>query len=231
MTLFAETSGNFVVDQLLHEWDLGRNSALFEMNAPGSVTASYIKSEDGSPKPAPNSIRRERFKRLPFADEIKFEDALIECISFGNRQARLKISAVDRSTYWAAWDEYVAEGLNPQFYLEQSSKDFIVKLDNPNYQVRLREDVEAEYSQAVGKPVKFSGAVDGLYRPKKRWAHLIQEGVAPLIGGPSSSTKLTVPAAEGFYFLRGWFNGDREARCWMPKSYVSATTDETEANG
>jgi hypothetical protein len=238
--MLAVTDNNdcLVVDQLLSAWDIGRNAAIWEMNVPGATVAHFERrvDEDGNEYVVriSNQATRDRFGFVPFEDEISFDEALTDCIIFEDAKHiagnRMRIPAVDRAAYQAAWDKALADGVNPQAYVRELDvrKTFLKKLSNPNCTVRARNELEKVYSEAVekeiGKPVriKIDSQVGHLYIPKDRYSTFLHEGVGAFSGNAMSTSKLWVHLEPGFYFLRGWFNADRERRCFRPKSFARA---------
>ena len=133
MTLAVTGSDNaLILDQVLSQFNVGRHLALWEMNAPGS-----IQLQDR----ADDKVRR----RLPKAEEISFDDALIDIVY-------LTDNGVAR--YGSNRDVIKCEGGET--------------LQNPNaYYVDAAE-------MAARTGVDLRKTVTHLYVPKEQYSHLIK---------------------------------------------------------
>lgn len=232
MLAITDQSNCLLVDQVLSAWDLGRNAALHEMNAPGSVTAAFEKRVDAETGKerivhSPNQARADRYFRLPFADELKQDDALIECWVFTdntyNQRTRSKIKVVDRQAYATAYEaavQAVSEGKAGSVEDALRPHDFVKQVKNENLIEVTRADASAQLAQRYGvDSARISPQLGHVYVPKARYGDLLMPGIGAVTGTPSATSKLWVKLEQGFYFLRGWFDDGRAARCLRPKSF------------
>ena len=133
MTLAVTGTDNaLILDQVLSQFNVGRHLALWEMNVPGSIQLQ-LRADD--------KIRR----RLPKAEEINFDDALIDIVY-------LTDNGVPR--YGSNRDVIKCEGGET--------------LSNPNAHYVEASAMAAKTGMTFGKKVTH------LYVPKARYEHLIK---------------------------------------------------------
>ena len=129
MTLAVTGSDNaLILDQVLSQFNVGRHLALWEMNVPGCIQTK----SDGR-------------RRLPKAEELRFDDALIDIVYLT--------------------DNGVARYGSNRDMIRTAEKD---EIRNPN----ARYVEASELSAKTG--IDFGKAVTHLYVPKEKYAHLIK---------------------------------------------------------
>ena len=129
MTLAVTGSDNsLILDQVLSQFNVGRHLALWEMNVPGCVQTK----SDGR-------------RRLPKAEELRFDDALIDIV-------------------------YLMDNGVPR---NGSNRDLIRTAEKTNVRNPNAQFIEAsELSAKTG--IDFGKSVSHLYVPKQKYAHLIK---------------------------------------------------------
>lgn len=179
-----------------------RNSALYEMNAPGSVQLVEEDKRDSWNK-----------GRKPFVNEINFDDALTDVVYLLDRNGKLPRRVEHSNRLRIKCRE--RDGKGWKWYVHEDDR---LGIPNPNASVMGRD----EFNELIAKTYDIPGFVVSddvthFYMPKDHVKHLIKSG----FGGPevdSSTSKMFVKMDEGFYFLRAWFTGDRMRRCQRPKT-------------
>ena len=212
--LVVSNNNRVMFDHAIQALDIGRNSALYELNAPGSVQL----------KENPGKWNR---GRIPYASEIQFDDAYVDMVylcdvtSKGKKRSRLPLEKT--RLYIRALDD---DG-NLITSVDEETGEKVEGIRNPNAYLMNADAYALMQRDFLGlKDFEINRAVTHFAVPQDHAKDWLFAGFACQAGGNSDqTTKLWLDAMTGYRILNAFFSGERKERCRKPKTIATPFVD------